>query len=69
MALDKDRLGAAIKAGIDGIGVVAGADVTDSQRLDLCVALAEAIIVEFQTNATISGVTAGGATIGPGVIG
>lgn len=64
MALDANRLGDAMKAAIDGVG-----DKTD--RAAIFRALATAIVTEIQTNAqvivaSVTGVTAGSASSGPG---
>lgn len=64
MALDKDRLGAAIAAAITAQSITAGTPVTPTQLENLWKAVAKEIIDEFKNNSTVAvtGVTPGGGT-------
>ena len=67
MALDANRLGAALKAAYDKAGVEPGEEITDAVLLQIQVDVAAAIIAEITANAqvTSSGATLPGPPGGP----
>ena len=67
MALDGDRLGAALKAVMDAAKPAAGEEITDAQLLDLWKAFGNEITNEFKNNGAVStnGVTGTGPAGGP----
>lgn len=66
MALNGDLLGAAIKAGIDGVGDKTDRDAVFKAMGDAIVAYIVANAVVIVTVASVSGVTTGGGVSGPG---
>lgn len=67
MALDANRLGAALKAAYDNAGVEPGEEITDAVLLQIQVDVAAAIIAEFTANAQVlsNGATLVGTPGGP----
>lgn len=70
MALDKDRLGAALKAAVAANAPAPGTPVTDGQLEAMWKAIAKEIIDELKNFGviTVTGVTSGAQTSGPGTI-
>lgn len=72
MALDPNRLGTAMAAAVDAVGIVAGTPVTDAQRKAIWVGVAQAIVDEFTANAMVNpgsfATPTGGPVTGEGTI-